>query len=79
MKHMSMNVIPIIIKQYNQYLIMKDFRIYLNSHTIFSSQKRYAEADPTDDVGGGDARSKLAILANLALGRGIGFSGEVLD
>jgi homoserine dehydrogenase len=28
----------------------------------------YAEADPTDDVGGGDAAAKLAILATVAFG-----------
>jgi homoserine dehydrogenase len=32
-----------------------------------AQQKGYAEADPTEDVGGFDARSKLAILMRLAL------------
>jgi len=33
------------------------------------AQKRgYAEADPTEDVSGGDARNKIAILARLAFG-----------
>jgi homoserine dehydrogenase len=31
----------------------------------------YAEADPTDDVDGYDARAKLAILARVALGRSV--------
>jgi homoserine dehydrogenase len=31
----------------------------------------YAEADPTDDVDGYDARAKLAILARVALGRAV--------
>lgn len=34
-----------------------------------AQEKGYAEADPTLDVGGGDARHKLAILARLAFGR----------
>jgi homoserine dehydrogenase len=33
----------------------------------------YAEADPTLDVGGGDAAHKLAILASLAFGRPVDF------
>lgn len=32
----------------------------------------YAEADPTDDVGGADAAAKMAILARLAFGAPIG-------
>ena len=32
----------------------------------------YAEADPTDDVGGADAAAKLAILARLAFGTSVG-------
>jgi homoserine dehydrogenase len=32
----------------------------------------YAEADPTDDVGGADAAAKMAILARLAFGTPIG-------
>jgi homoserine dehydrogenase len=32
-----------------------------------AQQKGYAEADPTEDVGGFDARAKLAILMRLAL------------
>jgi homoserine dehydrogenase len=33
-----------------------------------AQQLGYAEADPTDDVGGGDAAAKLAILATVAFG-----------
>ena len=32
----------------------------------------YAEADPTDDVGGADAAAKMAILARLAFGAPVG-------
>ena len=32
----------------------------------------YAEADPTDDVGGADAAAKMAILARLAFGTPVG-------
>jgi len=32
-----------------------------------AQSKGYAEADPTEDVGGFDARAKLAILMRLAL------------
>jgi len=32
----------------------------------------YAEADPTDDVGGADAAAKMAILARLAFGTSVG-------
>ncbi len=35
----------------------------------------YAEADPTLDVGGGDAAHKLAILTSLAFGRPVDFDG----
>src|SRR5690606_41312026 len=35
----------------------------------------FAEADPTLDVGGGDAAHKLAILASLVLGRPIPSTG----
>src|ERR1039458_5596888 len=35
---------------------------------VAAQGKGYAEADPTEDVGGFDARAKLAILMRLALG-----------
>jgi homoserine dehydrogenase len=35
---------------------------------VAAQAKGYAEADPTEDVGGFDARAKLAILMRLALG-----------
>jgi len=35
---------------------------------VAAQSKGYAEADPTEDVGGFDARAKLAILMRLALG-----------
>ena len=35
---------------------------------VAAQTKGYAEADPTEDVGGFDARAKLAILMRLALG-----------
>ena len=34
----------------------------------------YAEADPTDDVGGADAAAKMAILARLAFGAPVGLA-----
>ena len=37
-----------------------------------AQEKGYAEADPTLDVGGGDASHKLAILARLAFGKHVG-------
>jgi homoserine dehydrogenase len=39
----------------------------------------YAEADPTLDVGGGDAAHKLAILASLAFGRPVDFDGVYVE
>src|SRR6188472_4413447 len=33
-----------------------------------AQQLGYAEADPSDDVGGGDAAAKLAILSTVAFG-----------
>ena len=43
-------------------------RTPLNPVELAEAQtKGYAEADPTEDVGGFDARAKLAILMRLAL------------
>jgi homoserine dehydrogenase len=39
----------------------------------------YAEADPTLDVGGGDAAHKLAILTSLAFGRPVDFDGVYVE
>jgi len=39
----------------------------------------YAEADPTDDVGGADAAAKMAILARLAFGVPVGFDDVRFD
>ncbi len=39
----------------------------------------YAEADPTLDIGGGDAAHKLAILASLAFGRPVDFDGVYVE
>ena len=38
----------------------------------------YAEADPTDDVGGADAAAKMAILARLAFGAPVELDGRAL-
>jgi homoserine dehydrogenase len=46
---------------------MSDGRTY--AEALAEAQRLgYAEADPTDDVGGGDAAAKLAILATVAFG-----------
>jgi homoserine dehydrogenase len=39
----------------------------------------YAEADPTLDIGGGDAAHKLAILTSLAFGRQVDFDGVYVE
>ena len=39
----------------------------------------YAEADPTDDVGGADAAAKMAILARLAFGVAVSFDDVRYD
>ena len=39
----------------------------------------YAEADPTDDVGGGDAAAKMAILARLAFGAPVRLADVAFD
>jgi homoserine dehydrogenase len=39
----------------------------------------YAEADPTADVGGGDAAAKMAILARLAFGLEVAFEQVVFE
>ncbi|MBJ7355620.1 MAG: homoserine dehydrogenase [Thermoleophilaceae bacterium] len=39
----------------------------------------YAEADPTADVGGGDAAAKMAILARLAFGLDVSFDQVVFE
>lgn len=47
-----------------------------------AQQKGYAEADPTLDVGGGDAAHKLAVLSMLAFGArldGVAISTEGID
>ena len=46
---------------------MADGRSYAEA-LAEAQQLGYAEADPTDDVGGGDAAAKLAILATVAFG-----------
>ena len=46
---------------------MADGRTYAEA-LAEAQQLGYAEADPTDDVGGGDAAAKLAILATVAFG-----------
>ena len=44
-----------------------------------AQQLGYAEADPTLDVGGGDARHKLAILASLCFGSAIDCDAIAMD
>ncbi|HSN30610.1 MAG TPA: homoserine dehydrogenase [Kofleriaceae bacterium] len=44
-----------------------------------AQQLGYAEADPTLDIGGGDARHKLAILASLCFGSAIDCDAIAMD
>ncbi len=46
---------------------MQDAGVAFASALAEAQQKGFAEADPTDDVDGFDARAKLAILARIAL------------
>ena len=48
---------------------MREEGTAFKSALLDAQQKGYAEADPTDDVGGADAFRKLMILSSLAFGR----------